>query len=83
MRKTPTTPATPHDPPLAPRTRWEKCLPSKYIVASIPSTNSLEVEVQIQGTDIGAPVSLSALPDCRAMGIFMDTEWARKNKITT
>jgi hypothetical protein len=58
-------------------------LPSKYIVASIPSTNSLEVEVQIQGTDISAPVSLTALLDCGATGIFMDTEWARKNKIAT
>jgi hypothetical protein len=82
VRKPPTTPATPHDSPLAPRARWEKHLPSKYIVASIPSTNSLEVEVQIQSTDIGTPISLSVLLDCRATGIFMDTEWARKNKIT-
>jgi predicted aspartyl protease len=58
-------------------------LPSKYIVASIPSANSLEVDVQIQGTDIGAPISLSTLLDCGATGIFMDTEWARKNKIIT
>jgi hypothetical protein len=70
------------NPPLAPRARWEKRLPSKYIVASIPSANSLEVEVQIQGTDIGAPVLLNALLDCGATGIFMDTEWACKNKIT-
>jgi hypothetical protein len=83
VRKPPTTPATPCDPPLAPCARWEKRLPSKYIVASIPSTNSLEVEVQIQGTDIGAPISLSALLDCGATGIFMDTEWVCKNKITT
>jgi hypothetical protein len=83
MQKPPTVPAMPRDPPLAPRTRWEKHLPSKYIVTSIPSTNSLEVEVQIQGTNIGTPVSLSALLDCGATGIFMDTEWVRKNKITT
>jgi hypothetical protein len=83
VQKSPTIPATLRDPPLAPRARWEKRLPSKYIVASIPSANSLEVEVQIQGTDIGAPVSLNALLDCGATGIFMDTEWARKNKITT
>jgi hypothetical protein len=83
VRKPPTTPVTARNPPLAPRARWEKRLPSKYIVASIPSANSLEVEVQIQGTDIGAPVSLNALLDCGATGIFMDTEWACKNKITT
>jgi transposase InsO family protein len=83
VRKPPQTPAIVREIHYVRRANWEKRLPSKYIVASTPSANSLEVEVTIESTDTGKPHSLVALLDSGATGIFLDTEWVRANDITT
>jgi transposase InsO family protein len=63
--------------------RWEKRLPRRYIVASTPNDNSLEVEAQIETLDTGVTRSLKALIDSGATGQFMDKAWARSNNIST
>jgi len=62
---------------------WECQLPHKYVVASTPSANSLDLNVEIETTDTGVKRCTKSLVDCGAMGLFMDTEWARANNVTT
>jgi hypothetical protein len=75
-------------PPLPPkcecirRTRWEKRLPRKYIISS-DSTNSLDIDVEIETTDTSARHRTKALVDCGATGLFIDTGYVRANSITT
>jgi hypothetical protein len=62
---------------------WEHQLPRKYVVASTPSANSLDIDVEIETTDTGVKRCTKSLVDCSATGLFMDTEWARTNNVTT
>jgi len=62
---------------------WERRLPRKYVVASTPSANSLDLDVEIETTDTGVKRCTKSLVDCGATGLFMDTEWARANNVTT
>jgi len=62
---------------------WEHRLPRKYVVASTPSANSLDIDVEIETTDTGVKRCTKSLVDCSATGLFMDTEWARANNVTT
>jgi hypothetical protein len=62
---------------------WERRLPHKYVVASTPSANSLDIDVEIETTDTGVKCCTKSLVDCGATGLFMDTEWARANNVTT
>jgi len=62
---------------------WERRLPRKYVVASTPSANSLDLNVEIETTDTGVKRCTKLLVDCGATGLFMDTEWARANNVTT
>jgi hypothetical protein len=63
--------------------RWERQLLRKYVVASTPSANSLDIKVEIVTTDTQETKSLKALLDCRADGLFMDRDYVRKNQLTT
>jgi hypothetical protein len=62
---------------------WECRLPHKYIIASTPGTNSLDINVEIETTDTGVKCCTKLLVDCGTTGLFMDTEWARANNVTT
>jgi len=62
---------------------WECQLPHRYIIASTPSTNSLDINVEIETMDTGIKHCTRSLVDCSAMGLFMDTEWAHANNVTT
>ena len=42
---------------------WERKLPRKYIVASTPSAHSLNLAIELQTTDTGQILSISALLD--------------------
>jgi len=62
---------------------WECRLPRRYIVTSTPSTNSLDIDVEIKTTDTSIKCCTRLLVDCGETGLFMDTEWTRTNNITT
>jgi hypothetical protein len=61
---------------------WECRLPHKYVVASTPSANSLDIDVEIETTDTSVKCCTKSLVDCSTMGLFMDTKWACTNNIT-
>jgi hypothetical protein len=63
-------------------TNWERQLPRKYVIASTPSANSLDIDVEIETTDTSVKHCTKSLVDCSAMGLFMDTEWAHTNNVT-
>lgn len=68
-----------------PRTRipkWERRLPKRYVVAATPSAKSLDLKVELQTTDTGDVLATNALLDCGATGLFIDTEYVRKNRLT-
>jgi hypothetical protein len=84
VQPTPTSPTTPTFPIFPVRLkRWERRLPRKYVVASTPSANSLDIKVEIVTTDTQETKSLKALLDCGADGLFMDRDYVRKNQLTT
>ena len=55
------------------RPKWERRLPSHYVIGSTPGERSLELPVEIQTTDTGQRVQSPALLDCGATGLFADT----------
>jgi hypothetical protein len=62
---------------------WERHLPKKFIIAMTPSQNSLSIDVEIEMTDTAMKRNTSALVDCGATGLFVDTEYVRLNNIST
>jgi hypothetical protein len=62
---------------------WERRLPKKYVVASTPGDNSLELQVGLQATDASVEISTSALLDCGATGMFMDSEYVKNHNLPT
>jgi hypothetical protein len=65
------------------RPKWEKRLPSHYVVASVPGERSLQLSVEIQATDTGQWVQIQALLDCGATGLFISSALVRKMGLTT
>ena len=64
--------------PKRPRTpRWERRLPHQFVVALTPSTNSLDITIEVETTDTNVKCATKALVDCGATGLFMDTQWAQ------
>src|SRR6266487_1430268 len=55
------------------RTKWERHLPSRYVIASTPRERSLELSVEIQTTDTGQWIQVIALLDCDATGLFINS----------
>jgi hypothetical protein len=77
-------PDTPPSPLRRPRIpRWERRLPRWFVIASTPSTNSLDISIEVETTDTNVKHATKALVDCGATGLFMDTQWAQDNNITT
>src|SRR3981189_2689670 len=62
---------------------WERRLPKKFVIATTPSDNSLNIDVEIETTDTAMKRNISALVDCGATGLFVDTEYVRLNNIPT
>jgi gag-polyprotein putative aspartyl protease len=85
VQPTPEAPPTPKSSPTYPvrLKRWERRLPRKYVVASTPSLNSLDIKVEIVTTDTLETKSVKALLDCGADGLFIDRDYVRKNQLTT
>ena len=63
--------------------KWERRLPSHYVVASVPGKNSLQLTVEIQTTDTGKRVQIIALLDCGATGLFINSALVREKGLTT
>ena len=63
--------------------KWEKRLPERYIVATTPSSKSLEIPISMQTTDTGAVLSMKGLLDCGATDLFMNSNFVQQNKLTT
>src|SRR6202795_1303808 len=72
------TPIPSPSPPTPPPTPWEHRLPQKMTISAIRSSNSLDLDVDIETTS-GCKHSLQALLDCGADGLFMDAEYAKAN----
>src|SRR3981189_1502623 len=62
---------------------WERRLPKRFVIATTPSENSLNIDVEIEMTDTAMKRNTSALVDCGATGLFVDTEYVRSNNIST
>src|SRR3981189_234041 len=62
---------------------WERRLPKRFVIATTPSDNSLNIDVEIEMTDTAMKRNTSALVDCGATGLFVDTEYVRLNNIST
>src|SRR5918999_558660 len=63
--------------------KWERCLPSRYVIASVPGKNSLQLTVEIQTTDTGQQVQILALLDCGATGLFINSALVSEKGLTT
>ena len=79
-------PQPPPPPPKTARIRlanWERRLPKRFVIATTPSDNSLNINVEIETTDTAMKRNTNALVDCGATGLFVDTEYVRLNNIST
>ena len=65
------------------RPKWEKQLPSHYVVATTPSALSFKLEVSLQTTDTGAVHTTKALLDCGATDLFINPTFVARNHLTT
>src|SRR3981189_1326796 len=73
-------------PPKTERIRlanWERRLPKKLIIATTPSDNSLNIDIEIEMTDTVMKRNTNALVDCSTTGLFVDAEYVRSNNIST
>jgi hypothetical protein len=62
---------------------WERQLPKKFVIATTPSDNSLNIDVEIETTDTAMKCNTNVLVDCGATGLFIDTEYVCSNNIST
>jgi hypothetical protein len=62
--------------------KWEHQLPKCYVVASTPGPKSLHLKVELQTTDTGEVLATNALLDCRATGLFINTEYVKWKWLT-
>src|SRR3981189_260035 len=62
---------------------WERRLPKKFVTAMTPSDNSLNIDIEIETTDTTMKRNTSALVNCGATGLFIDTEYVRLNNLST
>ncbi|KAF8232770.1 hypothetical protein L208DRAFT_1560705 [Tricholoma matsutake] len=62
---------------------WERKLPRKYIVASTPSAHSLNLAIELQTTDTGQILGVSALLDSGATGLFIDAHLMQQHRLNT
>src|SRR3979490_1247666 len=62
---------------------WERRLPKKLIIATTPSDNSLNIDVEIETTDTAMKCNTNTLVDCGATGLFVNAEYVHSNNIST
>ncbi|KAF8231558.1 hypothetical protein L208DRAFT_1469304 [Tricholoma matsutake] len=62
---------------------WEHKLPCRYIVASTPSTHSLNLAIELQMTYTGQILGVSALLDSGATSLFIDAHLAQQHHLNT
>ena len=61
--------------------KWEKKLPSKFIIAATEGTaNFLKLKVELETTDTAEVRSTNALVDCGATGEFIDQHYAKSSR---
>src|SRR3981189_3145316 len=65
-----------------PLANWERRLPKRFVIATTPSDNSLNINVEIETTDTAMKRNTNALVDCCATGLFIDTEYVRGNNLS-
>src|SRR3981189_2220548 len=61
---------------------WERRLPKRFVIATTTSDNSLNIDVEIETMDTAMKCNTSALVDCGATGLFVDTEYVRLNNLS-
>src|SRR3981189_2876049 len=61
----------------------ERRLPKRFVIATTPSDNSLNIDVEIETTDTAMKRNTSALVDCGATWLFIDTEYVHLNNLST
>ena len=75
----PTTPTSPFRSDIRPK--WERKLPSKFVVAATEgTTNSLKLKVELETTDTAETRSTNALVDSGATGEFIDRHYAKSSR---
>src|SRR3981189_1015640 len=62
---------------------WECRLPKRFVIATTPSDNLLNIDVEIETTDTAMKCNTNVLVDCGATGLFVNTEYVRLNNIST
>jgi hypothetical protein len=62
---------------------WECRLPKKFVIATTPSKNSLNIDIEIETTDTVMERNTNVLVDCSATGLFVNAEYVRSNNIST
>src|SRR3981189_2201315 len=62
---------------------WERRLRKRFVIATTPSDNSLNIDVEIETTDTAMKRNTNALVDCGATGLFVNTEYVYLNNIST
>ena len=63
--------------------RWERKLLKPLTIATITTSNSLSLKVEIQTTDTAQILGLTALLDSGATGLFIDKDFVKNNHLTT
>jgi hypothetical protein len=62
---------------------WECRLPKRLVIATTPSDNSLNIDVEIEMTDTMMKRNTNVLVDCGATGLFVNAEYVCSNNIST
>ena len=66
------------------RPNWEKRLPTRYVVASNPSTNSFELPISMQAAlDTGEVLATNALLDSGATDLFVSSDFVVLHHLAT
>src|SRR5271168_1225653 len=74
-------PLTPLPNHSKPRPKWERRLPSKFVIAATEgSPTSLKLKVELETTDTAEIKSVNALVDCGATGEFIDRHYAKSSR---
>src|SRR5579859_3461024 len=61
--------------------KWEKKLPSAYVLAATPGSNSFKLRVEIQTTDTQEIKAAMALLDCGASRLFVHRRFVEKERL--
>jgi hypothetical protein len=76
-------PPPPLQKPFSRQRGFKLRLPRRLVIASTPSVNSLSLKVQLETTDTAETISVDALVDSGATGLFIDSEFVKKHRLTT